>query len=73
MLRSPSLARYTMPSLHPPAHAYQVDDAEYSKYWKAPVAPAAAAAAAGVGGAKFRHQWFQTADKVSRPEPPLRD
>ncbi|GAB4820816.1 hypothetical protein N2152v2_007862 [Parachlorella kessleri] len=38
-----------------------VDDAEYSKYWKAPVAPAAAPE---VQPAKYRHQWFQMPDKV---------
>lgn len=42
--------------------AIKADDPEYAKYWKAPAA--AAAGPTTPDGAKYRHQWFQTGDKV---------
>jgi hypothetical protein len=45
----------------------QIDDPEYSKYWGGPPATAAGAAmptGTGAAGGKYRHQWFQNAEKV---------
>ncbi|KAL4443787.1 hypothetical protein ABPG75_011524 [Micractinium tetrahymenae] len=42
-----------------------VDDPEFSKYWKAPIAASVAASIPDKpAGAKYRHQWFQSPDRV---------
>ncbi|PRW56670.1 phosphatase SGT1a [Chlorella sorokiniana] len=42
-----------------------VDDPEFSKYWKAPIAAAVAAAIPDKPvGSKYRHQWFQSPERV---------
>ncbi|KAI7844970.1 hypothetical protein COHA_001337 [Chlorella ohadii] len=47
-----------------PRHA-TVDDPEFSKYWKAPVAAAVAATIPDKPpGSKYRHQWFQSPERV---------
>jgi suppressor of G2 allele of SKP1 len=44
----------------------KIDDPEYSKYWRAPLTPAAVPDTAGGEGpaSAYRHQWFQSVEKV---------
>ncbi|KAL4422064.1 hypothetical protein ABPG77_004880, partial [Micractinium sp. CCAP 211/92] len=47
-----------------PVHV-KVDDPEFSKYWKAPITASAAASIPDKpAGVKYRHQWFQSPDRV---------
>ncbi|KAL4858418.1 Protein SGT1 A [Chlorella vulgaris] len=52
------------PGSEVPTHA-TADDPEFSKYWRSPAAASLAAALPDKpAGAKYRHQWFQSAERV---------